>query len=163
MILVIVLSLPALALGLLIMLARRQFTLIAVTGQSMQPTLTAGDRVLVRRTCLDRLRSGQIVVVEEPGEGGTWLKPLPCGRPGSYRWMIKRVVAVPGDDRPDVCLPASLGPPEVRVPAGKLVILGDNPRRSYDSRQLGYIPGERVLGVMLRRVGPGSRVATPPG
>jgi signal peptidase I len=39
------------------------------------------------------------------------------------------------------------------VPAGKLVVLGDNTARSLDSREIGYIPAERLLGVMLRPLG----------
>src|SRR5262249_47741945 len=97
-----------------------------------------------------QLRLGQVVVVEEPGEKGTWQTPPPQGRVDRHQWMIKRVAALPGDERPDTVLPATAGP---RVPAGAIVLLGDNAARSYDSRQLGYFPGDRLLGVVLRRVG----------
>ncbi|MFI2238847.1 S26 family signal peptidase [Streptomyces chrestomyceticus] len=36
-----------------------------------------------------------------------------------------------------------------RVPSGNLVLLGDNHRSSLDSRQVGYFPTARVLGIAL--------------
>jgi signal peptidase I len=129
---------------------RRRIAIVAVVGPSMQPTLTAGDRVLVRRATIGELRTGQIVVFEKPGGDGIWAtEPLrwPAGR---REWMIKRVAAVPGDPLPAAIASAiafSTGP---SVPAGKLVVLGDNADMSFDSRKIGFIPAERLLGVMLR-------------
>ncbi len=61
------------------------------------------------------------------------------------------MAAIPGDPRPLV-LPTD-GPAGGQVvPAGRLVVLGDNLARSLDSRQIGYIPAERVLGVVQRPV-----------
>jgi signal peptidase I len=36
------------------------------------------------------------------------------------------------------------------VPAGTLVVLGDNPHASMDSRFFGPVPADRLLGVVLR-------------
>jgi signal peptidase I len=38
------------------------------------------------------------------------------------------------------------------VPPGQLVVLGDNAAWSQDSRQIGYIPGDRLLGIVMRRL-----------
>jgi signal peptidase I len=38
------------------------------------------------------------------------------------------------------------------VPAGQLVLLGDNRAASTDSRHWGYAPVDRVLGVVVRRL-----------
>ncbi|WP_255950028.1 S26 family signal peptidase [Streptomyces odontomachi] len=38
------------------------------------------------------------------------------------------------------------------VPPGRLVLLGDNPGVSFDSRHLGCLPCERVLGTVVRRL-----------
>lgn len=146
-------GLIALALGIVIATVRRRITLVTVVGESMRPTLAAGDRVLVRRARLGQVRRGEVVVVEEPGQGGTWASPPPRGPASQHRWMIKRVVALPGDDRPEASLSAAARQQGPRVPDGKFVLLGDNPARSYDSRQLGYFPDDRLLGVVLRRVG----------
>lgn len=149
----------ALAAGaLLVLWLRRRVAVVTVVGPSMLPTFAAGDRVLVRRAGLGQIRSGQVVVIEKPGADGDW--PVrPRGPLRGREWMIKRVAAVPGDNRPGACLPESADPQERRVPAGKFVVLGDNPARSYDSRHLGYVPGERLLGIVMRQVARGSNVA----
>lgn len=145
-------ALAALATG--VYLLRRRIAVVAVIGSSMQPTLAPGDRVLVRRVRIGQVRTGQIVVIEKPGESGTWVTPPLNRATGQREWMIKRVAAVPGDHRPDA-MPADS--PGLLIPAGKLVVLGDNPARSLDSRQIGYIPAERVLGVVLRPLYGGAR------
>jgi signal peptidase I len=141
--------------ALLAVVLRRRFAVVTVVGPSMLPTLAPGDRVLIRRAVLSELSRGQVVVIEKPGEGGNWAGPRSGWPPGERPWMIKRVAAIPGDAWPDAGRPAMpAGPgPGPAVPEGKLVVLGDNPARSYDSRQLGYFPGERLLGVMLRPIG----------
>lgn len=128
---------------------RRAFALITVTGDSMMPALAPGDRVLVRRANIGRLRPGQVVVVEVPGVDG-YRGPPPRGQVSGREWMIKRVAAVPGDTRPADSLPTTAGPPGPLVPPGRFVVLGDNAAWSHDSRQIGYIPGERLLGVVVR-------------
>lgn len=125
---------------------RSEYTLVTVTGDSMWPTLAPGDRVLVRRACLGRIRRGQVIVFEAPGADG-YRADAPPGRTRAARkWMIKRVAAVPGDPRPDDILPATAGK---QVPPGKFVVLGDNPAWSHDSRHIGYVPGDRLLGVVI--------------
>jgi signal peptidase I len=129
---------------------RRRFALVTVIGPSMQPALTAGDRVLVRRARISDLRAGQIVVFEKPGDDGAWVMEPPGWPVGRREWMIKRVAAIPGDPVPDAIMSAPAHTAEPAVPAGKLVVLGDNAALSLDSREIGYIPAERLLGVVLR-------------
>ncbi|SCF83361.1 S26 family signal peptidase [Streptomyces sp. Ncost-T10-10d] len=124
---------------------------VTVRGASMEPAYHDGDRVLVRRN--RAFESGTVVVVEHPA--GSWTTaPPPIGASGPVthrNWMIKRVMAVPGDPVPRTRVPALAETPDDRVPAGQLVLLGDNPEVSFDSREVGYFPAERVLGVVLRR------------
>lgn len=145
------------ACALLAVLAiRHRFTVVTVTGDSMMPTLAPGDRVLVSRARSGRLRRDQVVVVEMPGVDGDWATP-PRGPARRREWMIKRVAAVPGDPRPKDSLPVTADQPGRLVPPGKFVVLGDNSAWSRDSRQIGYIPGERLLGVVVRRILPQAR------
>lgn len=145
------LGLVALVSAGLVMMLRRLTAVVIVDGDSMWPTYAPGDRVLVRRARENTLRPGQVVVVEQPGEDGTWAT-RPRGPVGRRHWVIKRVAAVPGDPTPQVCWPATAGSDGERVPARKLVLLGDNPDWSHDSRQIGYFPAERLLGVVVRRM-----------
>src|SRR5262245_65119969 len=121
---------------------------------SMFPTYLAGDRVLVRRTRIGQLRVGQVVVFELPDESGGWTADR---RPYAARdgWMIKRVAALPGDGWPDSALPAGSpceAPDYARVPVGRLVVTGDNAAVSRDSRTFGYVPADRLLGVVIRQL-----------
>jgi signal peptidase I len=135
-----------LVLAVAIAVLRRQVRIVSVTGMSMAPTILPGDRLLVRRAAVTAVKTGQVVVIEKPGRGGVWADAP--GRLGKEpEWMIKRVVATPGDRHPDG-MPA-MAPDEPVVPPGKLLIIGDNPGQSMDSRYLGYIPGERLLGVVV--------------
>lgn len=124
---------------------RRRTVVITVKGVRMRPTLGAGDVLIGRRVRGSRLRSGQVVVIEKPDPGAdrtTWSWP---DRPGHF--MIKRLAALPGEPVPAAAAD-QLGPGP--VPPGSVVVLGDNPAESVDSREIGYVPLERVVGVALR-------------
>jgi signal peptidase I len=131
-----------------IMLARRWFAVVTVSGSSMAPTLRPGDRVLVRRhphDALSVLRAGAIVVFREPG---AQRRPgFPASGLASQPWVIKRIAAMPGHPVPGSVRPA-VGDREV-VPAGMLVVLGDG-LLSGDSRQWGFIPADQTLGLVVR-------------
>lgn len=120
---------------------RRRWVVAVVRGQSMMPTFVDGQRVLTRRAVRGRIRVGDVIVfrVRSP------VTPPVAGTPW-YR--IKRVVAVAGDP-----LPAWLpGGPSATVPAGHLVVTGDNPN-SEDSRHFGPVRESAVLGVLRRGSG----------
>jgi signal peptidase I len=121
----------ALAVGLLLL--RRLALVITVEGYSMAPTYFDGDRLVVRRgkTC----RTGDVVVFR-------LAEPLP----GAPPMLVKRVAAVAGDPIPDSVRPA-VGADFV-LP-GHFVVLGDN-SRSLDSRKLGLIPQDCLVGRVTR-------------
>jgi len=126
--------------------ARRRLVMVTVHGSSMEPTLLPGDRVLVRRRGLARVRRGDIVVLEPPLPDGVAVGV----RAGldDRRWNIKRAVALPGDPVPPAV--AAAGDHRV-VPPGALVVFGDGPT-STDSRQRGFFRATDLLGVVVRRV-----------
>jgi signal peptidase I len=129
---------------------RRRFAVVTVSGPSMEPTLNSGDRVLVRRAISGGPRTGQIVVVVTPVPGEAAADQLRHWPPVQSGWIIKRVAATAGEPAPAAMLTTLKRPAELIVPRAKLAVLGDNLPRSLDSRQLGYIPAERVLGIMIR-------------
>lgn len=149
----------ALTVTVLAWMLRHQVAVVTVVGSSMRPTLSHGDRVLVCRASLRRLRPGLVAVIEKPGPENTWTTSPPRWPGRDRTWMIKRVAALPGDPLPDLTHPsgafprAPAVPPAGRVPRGTFVALGDNPGGSYDSRVFGCCPGDRLLGVVVRRYG----------
>ncbi|MEV4378056.1 S26 family signal peptidase [Streptosporangium sp. NPDC049644] len=145
---------------------RRRYVVITVNGLSMHPTYGDGERVLIRRVPVPAVRPGQVVVFaalpdrarqELEAEAGGRGSPEDPVRVDVPRWMIKRAIAVPGDLVPRRECPALRSVPEPTVPAGHLVVLGDNPKWSYDSRQSGYVAPGRLMGVVVRRL------SLPPG
>ncbi|GAB3151870.1 S26 family signal peptidase [Microbispora hainanensis] len=131
------------------MAARRTLRVVEVHGESMEPGLRSGDRVLVRTLrpgrpgpSRGRVRRGDIVVISRvgPGQGVTL--------DGGTNLVIKRAAAVAGDPVP----PGFEALGETRVPPGRLLVLGDNPSRSTDSRQWGLLPESRITGVVIRRL-----------
>jgi signal peptidase I len=122
---------------------RRMLIMTTVDGASMAPELRSGDRVLVRRT--RRPRRGQVALLHYP--------LLPSGAPTGEQLLLKRVVALAGDR-----VPAGWAEPDVRglagavVPAGCAVVLGDNRPTSWDSRHYGFVPRDRMVGVVVRHV-----------
>ncbi|MDL4776147.1 MULTISPECIES: S26 family signal peptidase [Thermomonosporaceae] len=135
----------AAALGLLALSIRLRLIVTTVDGDSMEPTLRSGDRVLVRRT--KRVRSGDVVLVRFPD--------LPNERRpvADRQLLLKRATAVQGDR-----VPAGWADPDVAglagmtVPPGSVVVLGDNRPTSWDSRHYGFVPRERIVGVMVRHL-----------
>jgi signal peptidase I len=123
----------------LLLVQRRRFLVVTVRGVSMEPTYFSGDRLLVRRSRLGRVRAGQVVVVQISGAA--------ADDPTGGR-MVKRAVAVPGDP-----VPARIPVSDPVVPSGRLLVLGDNPLRSNDSRRLGYLSADSLIGVVLRPIG----------
>jgi signal peptidase I len=121
-----------------------------VVGLSMMPGLAPGDRVLVRRRARGALRVGSVVLLPEPGSSG---RPRPAMAPGAAAlrrrsWVVKRIAAMPGDAVPQAVRDA-VGGIGV-VPAGMLVVLGDNSAQSADSRLWGFMRADDVLGVVVR-------------
>ena len=128
---------------------RRSLVVVTVHGTSRMPTLQDGDRVLVRRRPLRRVRRGDVVVLEPPLDGP--YLPGPAGPDGRI-WNVKRVAALPGDELPSGIPGASgLAGERETVPPGALAVLGDNPD-SIDSRHRGLFSGDRLLGVVVRRL-----------
>jgi signal peptidase I len=124
-------------------LARRSLIVVEVVGGSMAPTYASGARLLAVRG--RSARRGEVVVLRH--------RDAP---PGATDYLVKRLVAGPGD----------LVPPAVRaavgvhvVPAGQCVVLGDDPN-SVDSRVWGFVPLADLVGRVVRVLGGPSQAAS---
>jgi signal peptidase I len=140
-----------------------------IPSGSMLPALQLQDRVLVEklRVRLHRpLPVGTVVVFHPP-------PPLQAAGYAADSALIKRVVGLPGDRvavlegtlirngialHPDwAAEPITYTLPELTVPAGTLMVLGDNRNASLDSHLWGPLPAEQLIGTAVLRYWPLSR------
>lgn len=143
-----------------------------IPSGSMEPTLHGcqsckDDRILVFRLAyrLHDVHRGDVVVFTRPP-----------GVPEEDKFLVKRVIALPGqtvqasngvvriDSRPlrepyvnSSCNGTADFAP-VTVPAHRLFVMGDNRCDSLDSRRFGTIAQSTVVGEALARIWPVSRV-----
>jgi signal peptidase I len=138
------------------------FSSAVVDGDSMAPTLSSGDYLLITHGAAG-LKRGDIIVAKVVEREGTVE-------------LVKRVIALPGDtveikhdvayvngarepDRGQFVLPrysVSLGP--YKVPSGTVYVLGDNRPISEDSRYIGPVPESGIKGRAIFVVAPLQRI-----
>jgi signal peptidase I len=151
------------------------FQAFYIPSESMKPTLNVGDRVLVNKLSyrLHDVNRGDIVVFTTP--------PKAKDANGDIKDLVKRVIALPGESfstqsgavyingRPlkepylqkgvQTCAPntGATGCGDVaptRIPAGDILVLGDNRPASKDSRFFGPIKESSIVGRVFLRIWP---------
>lgn len=162
----------SIALAVLVFFVVRTFVfrVAQVTGNSMEPTLSHGDMVLLNRFNY---------IFSSPRVGDIIAFPPYAHDPG--RFYIKRIVALPGDvvdlrnnaffingailddefsyeeirHVGDVLFP-------IQVEDGQFFVLGDNRNGSLDSRfvSVGTVPADVMVGRVSLRIWPRGRIGT---
>ena len=167
----------AFGVALLIALVVRTLFLQAfkIPSGSMENTLLIGDHIFVNKFIYGYhvpYTKGRILAFSAPKRGDIVVFVFPEDPSKDF---IKRVVGVPGDvvevrqkavyvngapleemytrfsdgKNVDGFLRTRDNMPPVRVPAGKLFMMGDNRDRSYDSRFWGFVDMDAVIGKAL--------------
>lgn len=144
-----------------------------IPSESMVPTLLIGDRVVVNKLSYDfhDLNRGDVIVFKRPPNAVKNNADDPDD-------LIKRVIGLPGDQLVardgqlyvnnrqliEPYLPAGTMTDNldttVTVPAGKVFVMGDNRSNSADSRFIGPIDSELVIGRAFATVWPLNRIAS---
>jgi len=144
-----------------------------IPSGSMIPTLEKGDRVVVNRLSyrFGEIERGQVIVLEKPpgASGDNDLIKRVIGLPGETVQFVNNQVYIDGfriEESylavPDSTTPRSEIPGCVQVavrdsctiPEGFVFVMGDNRQHSSDSRVLGPIPIDTVVGRAFVRVWP---------
>ena len=113
------------------------YELSPTVGSSMLPTFSIfGDFVLLKKNCRDEISVGDIISAISPTE--------------PHKLVLKRIIGMPGDIvKID---PLDPNTKKIKVPKGKIWIIGDNLRFSRDSRDYGPISIGLVHGKALAKV-----------
>ncbi|MHB8066186.1 MAG: signal peptidase I [Ruminiclostridium sp.] len=160
------------------------FSTYKVNMVSMENTLFEGHNVIVYKTgyFFNTPKHGDIIVfMHDEGQFKSLFKYLPVRNPGEVDY-IKRVIGLPGDQidiREDGSVyRKSVGDTDFKkldepyakgittskgmqlpftVPEDKLFVMGDNREESLDSREIGPIDIEAVIGKAVLRIWPFSK------
>jgi signal peptidase I len=137
-----------------------------VEGYSMEPTLSPKQIVFVNRAYYGLIipfSNRYILMWRRPQTGDIVVFRLH----GARKTLIKRCMGVEGDRliyengylsvgtsrEPIPVIPSSEILKQQRIPVGKLLVVGDNLDNSIDSRSLGFIPADTVLGRVMHPEG----------
>jgi signal peptidase I len=151
------------------------FQTFYIPSGSMEPTLQIGDRIIVSKLSyhLHSVHRGDIIVFHAPPAEAT-----ACADP-NVKDLVKRVIGLPGETISSVGStilingkpiaqpwfpPTAPGPaivPAVHIPANSFFVMGDNRSNSCDSRAWGTLPQGDIIGHVIFRIWPISRIGIP--
>ena len=140
---------------------RARSQIYQIPSQAMEPTLLPGDHVIVHQVAYQAAEPqlGDVVVYRYPDENGKRFLHRVIGLPGDQITIRDQVVYVNGEvlpepyvrhsDRSSMAGHVRDHLPTITVPLETYFLMGDNREESLDSRFLGPINKEHVLGRVL--------------
>lgn len=118
-------------------------------GPSMQPNLFAGFRVMTEKVSyyFSEPARGDIVVVERPEREGNLIKRV-MGLPGETIEVRDGHTYIEGAlvDEPWVAYFGGRDVPPTQIPEDHVFVMGDNRPVSRDSRDIGPVPIDSIIG-----------------
>ncbi|MFC7442747.1 signal peptidase I [Laceyella putida] len=129
----------------------RKFGLIQIAGGDGMPQLTKGKTYLLWKGSALPKR-GQIILFDDQESEYTWFRRV-IALPGEEVAIRDSRVYVNGKrlDEPYLVQDQEeiVDEEPVRIPPGHVFVLSDNRVNGYDSRKLGPIPVEKIIGKLL--------------
>jgi signal peptidase I len=178
--------------ALLVFLAvRATFQNYRVHGHSMDPTLQDGEFLLVNRIeyaqiNIDKLSNfipflspgndakrdvftspsrGDIIILEDPRQPqGDRLVKRVIGLPGDKLEIVNGTVYINGRllHEPYIPIPGDYTSPPIVIPQDQYFVMGDNRKNSEDSRYLGLIPRDLIIGKAMIAMWPSNKFGFAP-
>ena len=158
----------AIALVLALLIRNFIFTVVRVDGQSMEPTLWHNDRMIVWRLGYEP-KNGDIVVFNPPGyeDNIYWIKRVIATEGQTVEIDYSENSGYVDGEKLDesylgeqmLSLP-HLEIEEMTVPEGCVFVLGDNRNHSTDSRVIGAVSTDRIIGEANLRFFPFNSIQT---
>ena len=145
----------------LLPVVRARSQIYQTPSQAMEPTLLPGDHVIVHQVAYQAAgpQQGDVVVYRYPDENGKRFLHRVIGLPGDQIAIRDQVVYVNGEalpepyarhsDRSSMAGHVRDHLPPITVPLETYFLMGDNREESLDSRFLGPISKEHLLGRVL--------------
>lgn len=154
------------AVGLVFLIRWLLFAPFIVDGSSMQPNFHTGERIIVNKILYDFRdpKHGEVIVFHVPTEGRDFIKRV-IGVPGDTVKVEGDTVTVNGQVVNETYIQEALDEKhknnefynteanfpnefvtESVVPEGHVFVLGDNRSNSTDSRRIGYVSYDEIVG-----------------
>ncbi len=138
------------ALVLFVVIRSFLFTMIRVDGESMLETLQDGDRLFVSvlDVKLKGVEDGDIIICKYPGEGNTYFVKRVIAHAGDTVEISGGVTYVNGEKLEENYITYNSAMPfgPYTVPEGSVFVMGDNRANSRDSRRVGALEEELIVG-----------------
>lgn len=143
-----------------------------VSGASMSPTFETGEYLIVDELTyrFEEPKRGDVIILKKPSGGGEYLIKRIVGLPGDTVVIKNGAVTVKSKGNPDG---EKISEPyvknkkeenlEIAVGDNEYFVMGDNRPISLDSRYIGAIPKENIVGRAWARVLPVKEMALFPG
>ena len=146
-----------------------------VLGASMEPTIFAGERILVEKVTkrFGDYTRGDIVVLNPPDNDDLDYVKRVIGVPGDIVKILECAVYISRDgekfvlEEPylytETCTNTDVGTAlkegrSIKLESGQYIVLGDNRARSADSRFFGVLTEDRIVGKVVLRFWPLSKL-----
>ncbi|MCE5230195.1 signal peptidase I [bacterium] len=129
-----------------------------VASGSMEPTLQISDVVLADRYAIPKRYD--IVIVTDPQDSNERLIKRIIGMPSDLLTIQGGILYINGKEeysRNVTDNSIEWTDMKVRVPSGKVFVMGDNRNNSFDSVNFGPIPETDIRGVMIATIWPPTR------